>query len=133
VGYGVRDMGYSILIVDDDQELRRLYRTILEREGYSVDEAANGAEALKYLMSYTPDVLVMDMLMPMLGGESVMKRIQQMPGLENMRIVILTAYPRFRESAQFLQADQFLVKPVKPNDMLHAIEAALGVDGVAGS
>lgn len=126
-------MGYSILIVDDDQELRRLYRTILEREGYTVDEAANGAEALKYLMSYTPDVLVMDMLMPMLGGESVMKRIQQMPGLESMRIVILTAYPRFRESAHFLQADQFLVKPVKPSDMLQAIEAALGVDGAAGS
>ncbi len=126
-------MGYSILIVDDDQELRRLYRTILEREGYTVDEASNGAEALKYLMSYTPDVLVMDMLMPMLGGESVMKRIQQMPSLAAMRIVILTAYPRFRESAQFLQADQFLVKPIKPNDLVQAIRVTLSEDGASDS
>ncbi len=118
-------MSHSILIVDDDSELRILYRAILEREGYLVDEAPNGAEALKYLMSHTPDVIVMDMLMPMLGGEAVMRRIQQMPALRDVRVVVLTAYPRFRESAQYLQADQFLVKPVKPTDILQAIAAAL--------
>ena len=80
-------------------------------------------------MSYTPDVLMMDMLMPMLGGNSVMKRIQQMPGLENMRIVVLTAYSRFREFRDaFLHADQFLVKPVKPADIVQAIRAVLGED-----
>jgi CheY-like chemotaxis protein len=121
-------MGYSILVVDDDQELRFLYRTVLEREGYTVDEATNGAEALQHLMSYTPDVLIMDMLMPMLGGESVMKRIQQMPNLEDMRIVVLTAYPRFRDSVQFLHADQFLVKPVTPDDIVQAIHAVLSDD-----
>jgi len=119
-------MPHSILIVDDDSELRVLYRAILEREGYLVDEAPNGAEALKYLMSHTPDVIVMDMLMPMLGGEAVMRRIQQMPALRDVRVVVLTAYPRFRESAQYLQADQFLVKPVKPTDILQAISAARG-------
>jgi CheY-like chemotaxis protein len=122
------EMSHSILIVDDDSELRILYRAILEREGYLVDEAPNGAEALKYLMSHTPDVIVMDMLMPMLGGEAVMRRIQQMPALRDVRIVVLTAYPRFRESAQYLQADQFLVKPVKPIDIIQAISAALDHD-----
>jgi len=125
-------MSHSILIVDDDSELRILYRAILEREGYLVDEAPNGAEALKYLMSHTPDVIVMDMLMPMLGGEAVMRRIQQMPALRDVRIVVLTAYPRFRESAQYLQADQFLVKPVKPIDIIQAISAALDHDNGSG-
>jgi CheY-like chemotaxis protein len=126
------EMSHSILIVDDDSELRILYRAILEREGYLVDEAPNGAEALKYLMSHTPDVIVMDMLMPMLGGEAVMRRIQQMPALRDVRIVVLTAYPRFRESAQYLQADQFLVKPVKPIDIIQAISAALDHDNGSG-
>jgi len=94
-------MANSILIVDDDAELRALYRLILEREGYAVDEATNGAEALKYLMSHTPDVIIMDMLMPMLGGEA------------------------FKESAQFLQADQFLVKPVTPKTLVEVIRAVL--------
>jgi CheY-like chemotaxis protein len=113
------------LLVEDDTELRMLYRTILERQGYDVEEATNGADALSFLMTHTPDVLVMDMLMPMLGGEAVIKRVQQMPALQNMKIVVVTAYPRFRESAQFAQADQFLVKPIRPDDMLNAIKAAL--------
>jgi CheY-like chemotaxis protein len=118
-------MAHSVLIVDDDTELRTLYRTILERQDYVIHEAANGAEALQFLMCNTPDVIVMDMLMPMLGGEAVMQRIQQMPQLVDVKIVVLTAYPRFRESAQYLQADQFLVKPVKPEEILGAVQSAL--------
>ncbi len=118
-------MALSVLIVDDDRELRALYRTVLERAGHLVDEAANGAEALKYLMTRTPDVIVMDMLMPMLGGEAVMKRIRQMPALNDVRIVVLTAYPRFRDSALYLQADAFLVKPVRPRQIVQAVEGTL--------
>lgn len=123
-------MAYSILIVDDDKELRDLYRMILEREGYIVDEAANGAEALQFLMSHTPDVIIMDMLMPMLGGEAVMRRIRQMPALNHVRIVVVTAYPRFRDSARYLQAHQFLVKPVKPKDIVQSIRAVLEDNGL---
>ena len=119
-------MAYSILIVDDDRELRMIYRTILERQGFLISEAANGAEALKYLMNHTPpDIMVMDMLMPMLGGEALMQRIRQMPALNDMGIIVLTAYPRFRESALYFQADQFLVKPIKPDDLIQAIESTL--------
>lgn len=118
-------MSQSVLVVDDDKQLRQLYRIVLERAGFRVEEAANGAEALKALMSHTPDAIVMDMLMPMLGGEAVMKRIQQMPSLSDIRIVVLTAYPRFRETAVFLQADEFLVKPTSPNDLVLALQSVL--------
>jgi CheY-like chemotaxis protein len=121
-------VNYSVLIVDDDRELRHIYRAILERSGYTIYDAANGAEALKFLMNQTPDVIVMDMLMPMLGGEAVMQRIRQMPGLSQVKIVVLTAYPRFRESAAFFQADQFLVKPIRPDDLLQAIATVLKAD-----
>lgn len=121
-------MAFSVLVVDDDKELRTIYRVLLEREGYIVYEASNGADALKFVMNQVPDVIVMDMLMPMLGGEAVMQRIRQMPSLNNTRVVVLTAYPRFRESALYFQADQFLVKPIRPDDLIQAIAAALRGD-----
>lgn len=117
-------MTQTVLVVDDDWEIRSLYRIILEREGYRVDDAPNGAEALKYLLSHTPDVIIMDMLMPMLGGEAVLRRIQQVGSLENVHIVVVTAYPRFRESVRFLPPEQFLVKPVTPEAILRAVRAA---------
>lgn len=118
-------MSQMILVVDDDRELRLLYRMVLEREGYTIAEAANGAEALKFLMSQTPDVIIMDMLMPMLGGEAVMKRIQQMPALQDVRIIVLTAYPRFRDTAEYLNADLFMVKPAKPQELVAAVRDLL--------
>lgn len=118
-------MSDLILIVDDDAELRTLYRMVLEREGYTVDEAANGADALKYLSSRVPDLIIMDMLMPMLGGESVMRRIQQIPALREVRIIVLTAYPRFRDTVRYLDADQFLVKPITPRQIVEAVRDAL--------
>jgi CheY-like chemotaxis protein len=121
-------MTYSVLIVDDDKGLRGLYRMVLEKAGYLVDEVTNGADALKYLMNHTPNVIIVDMLMPMLGGEAVIKRIQQMPALDEVKIIVVTAYPRFRESIGFFRADSFLVKPIQPNEVLEAVEGALAPD-----
>lgn len=118
-------MAASILIVDDDKGLRSLYRMILEKSGYLVDEVTNGADALKYLINHTPDVIIMDMLMPMLGGEVVIKRIQQMPALNDVKIIVVTAYPRFREMSEFFRADCFLVKPIPPNEVLEAVANVL--------
>jgi CheY-like chemotaxis protein len=88
-------MTYSVLIVDDDRELRTIYRVILERKGYTVYEAGNGVEALQFLNNQMPDVIVMDMLMPMMGGEAVMQRIRQMSSSSKVGSW-LTAF-RFRE------------------------------------
>lgn len=123
-------MANTVLVVDDDRELRGLYRLILERGGYMVYESVNGAEALQFLMTYTPDVIIMDMLMPMLGGEAVLQRIRQMPALNGTPVVITTAYPRFREAS--LHVNQFLVKPVKPEELLQAVASALDPEAVAG-
>lgn len=118
-------MAASILIVDDDKELRAIYRTALETHNYTVYEAINGAEALKFLVTQTPDVIVMDMLMPMLGGEAMLQRIHQMPSLHNTRLIVLTAYPRFQQSAEYQEVDRFMVKPIKPSDLIESIEELL--------
>ncbi|NLE49857.1 MAG: response regulator [Chloroflexi bacterium] len=118
-------MTYSVLIIDDDQQVRTMYRLILERQGYAVDEASNGAEALRLLVNQTPDVILLDILMPMLGGEAVLQRIRQMPSLHNTRVIVLTAYPRFQRTTNFDHVDSFLIKPIMPRDLLEAIAEAL--------
>lgn len=118
-------MGYSVLVVDDDKELRKIYRALLERVGYTIFEASNGAEALQFLTTQkiVPDVMVMDMLMPLLNGDALIQRVRQTPALDPMKIIMLSAYPRYRESAQHFQADLFLVKPINPDDLLQALAA----------
>lgn len=122
-------MTYSVLIIDDDQQVRAMYRMVLERHGYVVDEASNGAEALGMLHNQTPDLILLDILMPMLGGEAVLRRIRQMPSLDNTRVVVLTAYPRYQETTRLDQVDRFLVKPILPRELARAIADVLGNNG----
>ncbi|MBN1681649.1 MAG: response regulator [Anaerolineae bacterium] len=126
-------MGLTVLVVDDDKGLRSLCRMVLECEGYSVWEASNGAEALQFLMNRTPDVIVIDMLMPMLGGEAVMRRIHQLPFLAHTRVIVMTAYPRYREMLQGVEVDAFLVKPVMPAQLIEAVAGETETHEVAAS
>lgn len=118
-------MSYSVLVVDDDREMRTIYRAILERVGYTIYEASNGAEALQLLTTQklVPDIMVMDMLMPLLNGDALLQRVRQVPALDPMKIIVLSAYPRYRESAQHFQADLFMTKPINPDDLLDALAA----------
>lgn len=118
-------MSHSVLLIEDDQELRKLYRSILEKAGYTVSETANGAEALQFLLNYTPDLIITDMLMPMLGGEAVIQRIRQMPALRNTRLIVLTAYPRYEAPSLNLNIDRFLVKPLMGDALLKAISEVM--------
>lgn len=117
---------HSVLVVEDDPELRKLYNVVLENAGYTVYEVTNGAEAIQFLMSQTPDVIISDMLMPMLGGEALLHRIQQIPSLRNTRLIVITAYPRFEAITDTLGVDRFLVKPVRSDTLLTTLADVLG-------
>ncbi len=121
-------MPYSVLIVDDDQQVRMMFRLVLERHGYMVDEASNGAEALRKLLNQTPDVILLDILMPMLGGEAVLQRIRQMPSLYNTKVLVVTAYPRFEKTANLNHVDRFLVKPILPVHLAQAVAEVLAIE-----
>jgi len=123
-------MAYSVLIVDDDQQVRMMFRLVLERHGYIVDEAPNGAEALRKLLNQTPDVILLDILMPMLGGEAVLQRIRQMPSLYNTKVLVVTAYPRFEKTANLDRVDRFLVKPILPAHLAQAVGEVLAIEDV---
>lgn len=115
----------KILIVEDDAELRQIYRSALEREDLDVYEAADGQAALDMFVEIAPDIMLLDMMMPRLSGEDVLIQLRDNPAAQNTRLVVITAYPQFREQALSYGVDQFLTKPVKPSEIVHAVLAAL--------
>jgi CheY-like chemotaxis protein len=118
-------MSHTILIVEDDSELLSVFRQNLERADYRIFEASNGAQALEMLEQEVPDLIILDILMPAMSGETVLQRIQATPEWHAIKVVVVSAYPSFREKAMDLGADAFLVKPIKLDDMLKAVSAQL--------
>jgi CheY-like chemotaxis protein len=119
------DFMATILIVDDDAELRSIYRQTLERQGYSVTEAEDGVDAINQINANKPDVLILDMMMPRMAGSSVLKMLAENDTLSSIRRVVITAYPNYRDTALSYDVDQFLVKPVRPSDIVNAVKTAL--------
>jgi DNA-binding NtrC family response regulator len=111
-----------ILIIDDEPNLRLVFRTSLESDGYRVAEAGDGEEALKRLQRFPADVVLLDLLMPGLGGIEILRRIRAAGN--SVRVVIITAHGGVPDavSAMKLGVIDFLSKPITP-------EALRGVVG----
>ena len=83
----------SILITDDESGIRLMLRTALESDGYAVTEASNGREALEAIKTSTPDLMVLDLNMPVLDGMAVLEQMKALAaGIARPRVIILTAY-----------------------------------------
>jgi DNA-binding response OmpR family regulator len=114
-------MAYSILIVDDDSSLRKVYKIALEGAGYQISEASNGAVALELLETNQYDLMLLDILMPTLDGQLVLKRLQKMQGHAGMKVIVLSAYPSFREQVAEYKVGDFLVKPIQMQELLDTV------------
>lgn len=110
-----------VLVADDDQRIRLIYRTKLEENGYMVIEAGNGMEAWRLISTGEADVVVLDMKMPGYHGLDVLSRMSD-AGMD-IPVIISTAYDQL--SDEFVVATyprlKYLVKPVDPNDLLAAV------------
>src|ERR1700722_15923451 len=82
----------SILITDDESGIRLMLKTALESDGYSVTEATNGREALEAIKTRTPDLMVLDLNMPVLDGMAVLEQMKALATVAKPRVIILTAY-----------------------------------------
>lgn len=118
-------MTYRIMIVDDDPITRMDLREMLKEEGYQViKECKNGEEAVKHSVALEPDLIIMDVKMPILNGIKAAKIIRQK---SNAAILLLTAYSQREliEDAKESGVTAYLVKPVTEADLIPAIEIAL--------
>jgi DNA-binding NtrC family response regulator len=105
-----------VLIADDESRIRLVLRACLEAEGYRVEEAADGLEALESVRRSAPDVVILDLSMPRMMGIAVLKELS---GQSTSKVIVLTAYgcEQTAIAARKMGAAAFLEKPLLP-DML---------------
>ena len=113
-----------VLIVEDEPKLRRLLRSYLEREGLAVLSAATGAEALELAASASPDLLVLDLGLPDISGESVAREIRT---TSSVPILILTAKASQSDRINGLElgVDDYVTKPFSPREVVLRVKAIL--------
>ena len=117
----------TVLIIDDDQNLRETLSDLIAGEGHTILQAANGQDAIATLNHETPDVAVCDWRMAPLGGLDVLRATQQHDAEERVPIIVLTAYGDAESTVQAMQAGayDFLVKPVDADTVLTTLNRAL--------
>lgn len=101
-----------ILLVEDDDSLANVYTTRLQAEGFDTRRVANGEDALATALSYKPDLVLLDVMMPKVSGFDVLDIIRNTPETANLKVIMLTALSQEtdRERADSLGADDYLVK-----------------------
>jgi len=120
-------MDEAVLIVEDDEETRRLLARALRRQGLQVLTAANGAEALELIRRHRPAVVVLDLVLPEVSGEAVCVTLRADPSLAHIHVIMLTGMIRQEDRiAGFeLGADDYVTKPFDLQELVLRVEAAL--------
>lgn len=111
-----------ILVVDDDQAIRSILVETLKGEGYRVDEANNGAEALERVEAAVPDLILLDIVMPVLDGFAFLDRLIGDRGAADLPIVLLSATHALPEGAQTVGVKALLTKPFDMGMLLAIVD-----------
>lgn len=120
----------KILFVEDDDSLAQVYITRLQAEGFDVKRVPNGEDALSSTLSYRPDLILLDVMMPKISGFDVLDILRNTPEVGNVKIVMLTALSQESdmERAKKLGVDDYLVKSqVVIADVVDRIKHHLGI------
>ncbi|OGS13572.1 MAG: hypothetical protein A2234_01635 [Elusimicrobia bacterium RIFOXYA2_FULL_58_8] len=106
-----------VLIVDDDDSVRELIEFVVKKEGFRVDKAADGEEALKKARTINPDLILLDLMLPKFGGFEILRELQG-DETESIPIVIITGRYTDRSTSEMIKQEpnvkDFIEKPVKP-------------------
>jgi diguanylate cyclase (GGDEF)-like protein len=120
-------MSDKILVVDDDEDIVRVIRVNLQLEGFDVSVAHDGQEALDVALEQTPDLVLLDIMMPRMDGLTALRKMRSHPSLASTSIVLLTArgLTEDRVSGLELGADDYITKPFDVVEMLARVKAVL--------
>jgi CheY-like chemotaxis protein len=103
---------YKVVVVEDDHDLQFLYRFKLEREGFTVEGAGNGLEALKVVKKLKPDIILLDLMMPVMSGSDMLARLRSEEWASEIRVIILTNLSKHEapQALRLLNVDRYIVK-----------------------
>ena len=120
--------GISVLLVDDEDSLRKVMKDLLTRDGYQVVEARTGIEALDQTDRHAPDIIVLDLNLPGMDGYSVLKELRTRPATQKIPVIVLTAKGDEDNEVRVFElgADDFLSKPFRAKALSKRLEVVLG-------
>jgi type II secretory ATPase GspE/PulE/Tfp pilus assembly ATPase PilB-like protein/CheY-like chemotaxis protein len=123
-----RGIGTCVLLVEDEETLRRVMKDLLEREGYTIVEARDGVEALDEVDRQAPDVIILDLNLPSLDGYAVLQQIRSRPATRHIPVMVLTAKGDEDNEVRVFElgADDFITKPFRARALSARLEAVLG-------
>ncbi len=116
-----------VLIVEDEAPLVMMLRYNLEREGFTVDEAADGEEALLRIAEQLPDAVLLDWMLPLVSGLEVCRQIRRAPATRGLPVIMLTARGEEGDRIRGLDsgADDYVVKPFSPSELVARLRAVI--------
>jgi CheY-like chemotaxis protein len=117
----------TLLVVEDDDELRRMYHTTLALAGFEVTEAANGMEALRRLDGWAPpDLILLDLIMPGISGHAVAQEVAAQAHLRHIPVMVVTGSA---ENVDYLDVACVMRKPVTADGLIEAVRLCLATAG----
>ena len=113
----------SVLVVDDEPQVVWMLQFSLEAEGYQTYAAKDGETALREVKEHHPALMLLDIMMPVMDGWSVLEQLQELPASERPRVIVVSARSSLRDRAKAaeLGADAFVPKPFNVDDLLHVL------------
>jgi DNA-binding response OmpR family regulator len=122
-------MGKKVLIADDEPNIVTALEFLLQRNGYEVTIARNGDEALLLIEQHQPDLVLLDVMMPLKSGYEVCQRMRERTDWRHIKIIMLTAKGRDVEMSKGLSigADLYITKPFSTQELMARINGLLGV------
>jgi len=125
---GGRGQGACVLLVEDEEQLRRVMKDLLQRDGYRVAEARDGVQALDEVDRFAPDVIILDLNLPGLDGYGVLAQLRSRPATREIPVMVLTAKGDEDNEVRVFElgADDFVTKPFRACALTARLEAVLG-------
>jgi len=125
----------KILLIEDNSQNRYLVTFLLEKRGHQVTEAVNGPEGIKLASLARPDLILLDIQLPVMDGYAVAEALRQIPSLRGVPIVAVTSYAMVGDRERGLAAGctGYIEKPIDPDTFVNEIEAQINVEPPNGA
>ena len=121
-------MAKRIVLAEDEPQIARLVEFKLKKEGYQIVWKENGEEALKAIKADRPDLILLDVMMPVMDGYEVLRRVKEDENLKSIPVVMLTARAQERDVVKGIDlgAEDYITKPFHPAELLARVKRILG-------
>ncbi len=122
-------MAKKILVVDDEPDILKVVTFRLRKAGYEIITAEDGQKALNLIKTQRPDLVLLDLRLPVIDGSEVCKQVKADDEVKNIPIILLTATShinKIADKAKELKADDYLIKPFDPEELLKRVKKFIG-------